>query len=67
MSFKEADCTIVLKKIYYQDLDINQMPEAVIKRYYTEEAPHRMYIGEVVEIIENRLRLKEIKNGKIYS
>ena len=52
MSFKEANCTILLKKIYYQDLDLNQMPDAVIKRYYMEEAPHRMYIGEVVEIIE---------------
>ncbi|MDI9540226.1 MAG: flavin reductase family protein [Bacillota bacterium] len=52
MSFEEAECTIVLKKIYYQDMDIKQMPEAVIKRYYSEEAPHRMYIGEVIEIIE---------------
>lgn len=52
VSFKEAECTIVLKKIYYQDLDINQIPDAVIGKYYTEEAPHRMYIGEVVEIIE---------------
>ena len=30
MSFEEAECTIVLK-IYYQDMDIKQMPEAVIK------------------------------------
>ncbi|HPX32796.1 MAG TPA: flavin reductase family protein [Erysipelotrichaceae bacterium] len=52
MSFEEANCTIVLKKIYYQDMDINQMPSAVVNRYYTEELPHRMYIGEVVEIIE---------------
>lgn len=52
MSFAEANCTIVLKKIYYQDMDINQMPSAVVDRYYTEELPHRMYIGEVVEIIE---------------
>ncbi|NLZ75996.1 MAG: flavin reductase family protein [Erysipelotrichia bacterium] len=52
MTFAEANCTIVLKKIYYQDMDINQMPSAVVDRYYTEELPHRMYIGEVVEIIE---------------
>ena len=51
MTFKEAHTTYLCKKIYFQDLDLNQMPEDVIKNYYETEAPHRMYIGEVVQII----------------
>ena len=52
IDFEEANCTILCKKIYFQDLDLNQIPEDAIQKYYLEEAPHRMYIGEVVEIIE---------------
>lgn len=52
VTFKEAHTTLVCKKIYHQDLDVAQMPEDVIKNYYEIEAPHRMYIGEVVEIKE---------------
>ncbi len=52
VTFKEAKVTLLCKKIYWQDLDINQMPHDVIQTYYETEAPHRMYIGEVVEIIE---------------
>ncbi len=52
MTFEEAKVTIVCKKIYYQDLDINVIPEEVVERNYKTEAPHRVYIGEVVEMIE---------------
>ena len=54
ITFKEAECTLVCKKIYYQDLDIKQIPAEVIDRYYTSEEPHRMFIGEVVEIVTNK-------------
>ena len=49
--YKEARLTIICKKIYQNDLDIKQIPEDVVKKYYQHEAPHTMYIGEVVEII----------------
>lgn len=52
MAFKEAKITLVCKKIYWQDLDLANIPDFAIKQYYTTEAPHRMYVGEVVEIIE---------------
>lgn len=52
MTFKEAKTTLVCYKIYCQDLDIYQIPQDAIKTYYETEAPHRMYIGEVVEIID---------------
>ena len=52
IDFEEANCTILCKKIYFQDLDLAQIPEDAVQKYYLEEAPHRMYIGEVVEILK---------------
>lgn len=59
-SFKEAKLTIVCKKIYFQDLDINNIdtnsiPQSEVDRFYKEEPMHRMYIGEVVDIIDRRI------------
>lgn len=51
MTFQEAKVTLVCKKIYRQDLDTAQMPAEVVSTYYTTEAAHTMYIGEVVDII----------------
>lgn len=51
ITFKEAKCTLVCKKIYWQDLDINNMPKEVIDKYYLKEEPHRMFVGEVVKVI----------------
>lgn len=58
-SFKEAKLTIVCKKIYFQDLDINNIdinsiPRSEVDRFYKTEPAHRMYIGEVVDIIDRR-------------
>lgn len=50
--YKEARLTIICKKIYEQDLVLKNMPKEAIETYYQKEKPHRMFIGEVVEIIE---------------
>ena len=60
ISFKEANQTIVCKKIYFQDLDIknidiNSIPQSEIDRFYKTEPAHRMYIGEVIDIIDRRI------------
>ena len=52
VGFKEASLTLFCRKIYWNDLDLNQIPDEFKKRYYETEAPHRMYIGEVIDIIE---------------
>ena len=52
--YKEASLTIICKKIYHNDLDIKQIPEEEKVLYYSHQAPHRMYIGEVIEIIDRR-------------
>ena len=51
IGFNEATKTLVCKKIYRQDLDTAYMPAEVVAGAYTTELPHRMYIGEVVEIL----------------
>lgn len=48
----KAETTLVCRKIYCQDLDLEQIPQEVRDAFYKDEPVHRMYIGEVVEIIE---------------
>ena len=50
--YKEAYMTLVCKKIYQNDLKIDNIPLQEIDTYYQEEAPHTMYIGEVVEVVK---------------
>ena len=54
ISFQEAKLTIVCKKIYFQDLDIKNIPQDEINKFYKTESVHRMYIGEVIDIIDKR-------------
>ena len=51
MSFKEAEVTLVCRKLFRQQLDVANMPEDVAKAMYEGQAPHDMYIGELVDII----------------
>ena len=51
MGFNEAELTLVCRKLYFQDLDASRIPADALERYYKTEAPHRMYIGEIVDII----------------
>lgn len=51
VTFAEAEKTLVCRKIYRQDLDTSAMPPEMVQKYYTEEAPHTMFVGEVVRIL----------------
>ena len=51
MSFKEAEVTLVCRKLFRQQLDVANIPEDVAKAMYEGQAPHDMYIGEIVDII----------------
>ncbi len=51
VTFKEARSTILCKKMYRQDLDASLMPPDVVADFYTPEAPHTMYVGEVVRVL----------------
>ncbi len=52
VSFKEAEVTLVCRKLYFNDLDEKNIPEDVMKACYSGDPIHRMYVGEVVEIIK---------------
>ena len=54
ITFKEANLTIICKKIYNQDLDINNIDDEIKNKFYSNEPVHRMFIGEVIDIIDNR-------------
>ena len=51
VTFAQAEVTLVCRKLYAQDLDRTAMPENVRKTIYATEDPHRMFIGEVIDII----------------
>ncbi len=53
VTFKEAKTTLVCKKIFRQDLAPENIPTEMIHSYYESEAPHTIYIGEVLELLEN--------------
>ena len=50
VGFNESCSTIVCRKIYTQAMDINSIPADIIANYYETEAPHTMFIGEVMDI-----------------
>lgn len=52
VTFSQAKTTLLCKKIYRQDMTMDTMPADVIEKYYTEEAPHTVFVGEVIDVIE---------------
>ena len=52
MTFKEAEVTLLCRKLFKQPLEVANMPEDVVKQFYGKDAPHDMFIGEVVEILK---------------
>ena len=49
--YKEAELTLLCRKMYRAEMEKSAMPSEAIRDYYESEAPHTLYIGEVVEII----------------
>ena len=52
MTFAEAEVTLVCRKLFKQKLDETNMPDDVVKAFYSNDASHDMYIGEVADIIK---------------
>ena len=53
ITFRQAETTLVCRKLYCQDFALDQIPQDVQDIFYRDEPVHRMYIGEVVDIIGN--------------
>lgn len=51
--YEQAELTLVCRKLYRQDMVRGEMPEDVVRQFYTPEEPHTMFIGEVIDIIKN--------------
>ena len=51
VSFHEAEVTLVCRKVFRQTLDPENMESKIAEQFYGKDAPHDMYIGEVVDII----------------
>jgi len=51
VSFAEAEYTLVCKKMYMQPLALDRIPKDIADALYAKDAPHDMYLGEVVEIL----------------
>ena len=50
-ALEEAECTLVCRKLFTQRLAMENIPADVVNTYYVGDAPHDIYIGEVVEIL----------------
>lgn len=48
VSFEGAKMVLVCKKLYAADLDPAAMPQNIAQSFYTSDAAHKMYIGEVL-------------------
>lgn len=52
VTFEQAKLTLLCRKIYAQDLDADAIAQQIMNSAYASEPVHRMYIGEVIGIID---------------
>lgn len=50
VTFEEAEITLVCKKLFMQPLEVERIPADIRNALYSKDAPHDMYIGEVIGI-----------------
>lgn len=54
VTFAQAQYTLLCRKIYCHDLQAEQIPEEFFNRFYEPgESPHRVYYGEIIEVIQS--------------
>ena len=51
VTFAEAEVTLVCRKLFGQELKTENMLPEIASTFYSGDAVHDMYIGEIVEII----------------
>ena len=55
VTFEQADTTLVCRKLFCQDMKAEQIPAEISEKFYQEgEAPHRIYIGEILTEITRK-------------
>lgn len=53
VTFEQAKRTLLCRKIFAQDMDPQAIPQKITDTFYAKEPVHRMYIGEVVQILDH--------------
>ena len=51
--YEQAELTLVCRRLYREPLKREGIPAFAVEKYYTEEAPHCVYVGEVIDIIRH--------------
>ncbi|MCR5295399.1 MAG: flavin reductase [Lachnospiraceae bacterium] len=51
MTFAEAEVTLLCRKLFKQPMDPANMPADLVEQFYKKDAPHDLYIGEVIEVL----------------
>ena len=51
-TFAEACVTLLCKKLFCDELKVDKLPADIREAMYSNNPPHDMYIGEVVDIIK---------------
>lgn len=52
VTYREARRTLLCRKLFAQDMLVENFTPEVIRKFYGSEPAHKMYIGEVLEIRE---------------
>ena len=52
--FAEADLVLVCRKAYWQDMDPDHFLDPDIGEHYAQHDYHRIYIGEIVEVLKRQ-------------
>ena len=52
MTFSEAEITLVCRKMFMQRLEPSNITDKEAAKFYDNDAPHDMYIGEIIDIIK---------------
>lgn len=53
--FAQAKLTLVCKKLYAQAMDAAAIPEDIMQAQYGSAEPHKLYIGEVIAILNREV------------
>ena len=51
VTYKEARRTLLCRKLFAQDMKVENFTPEVIRKFYGTEPAHKLYIGEIIEIL----------------
>ena len=51
VTYRQARRTLLCRKLFAQDMDPERFTPEVIRRFYGSEPAHKLYIGEIIDII----------------